>query len=146
MTSHTHTFLFPFPPPLPLHSTRLAACCGDDQSCVCVFEVLNGHQLCNQKVNDDDTYTAATFFGDSRKLAFGGLKGQFYVMVRVCVRVFALYLFGYHQRLVVISLAPTYIVSDLISHRSGGCIQFRRLQWLGHVLHAKRQRSSPSMQ
>ncbi|CAL8093920.1 unnamed protein product [Calicophoron daubneyi] len=61
-------------------SKKLAACCGEDQSCVCVFDVFSGQQLCNQKVNDEDTYSTASFFADSRKLAFGGLKGIFYVM------------------------------------------------------------------
>ncbi|KAA3677837.1 uncharacterized protein DEA37_0001428 [Paragonimus westermani] len=61
-------------------SKKLAACCGEEQSSVYVFDVVSGQQLCNQKVNDEDTYSTATFFADSRKLAFGGLKGLFYVM------------------------------------------------------------------
>lgn len=59
----------------------MAACCGEEQSSVVVYDVFSGQQLCNQKVNDEDTYSTATFFADSRKLAFGGLKGSFYVMV-----------------------------------------------------------------
>ncbi|KAF6777917.1 hypothetical protein AHF37_02615 [Paragonimus kellicotti] len=62
-------------------SKKLAACCGEEQSSVYVFDVVSGQQLCNQKVNDEDTYSTATFFADSRKLAFGGLKGLFYVMI-----------------------------------------------------------------
>lgn len=46
-----------------------------------VFDISSGQQLCSQKVNEEDTYSTATFFADSRKLAFGGLKGIFYVMV-----------------------------------------------------------------
>ncbi|THD21257.1 WD repeat-containing protein 26 [Fasciola hepatica] len=61
-------------------SKKLAACCGEEQSSVLVFEVCTGHQLCSQKVNEEDTYSTAAFFADSRKLAFGGLKGIFYVM------------------------------------------------------------------
>ncbi|TGZ75481.1 hypothetical protein CRM22_000347 [Opisthorchis felineus] len=61
-------------------SKKLAACCGEEQGSVLVFDVLSGQQLCNQKVHDEDTYSSATFFADSRKLAFGGLKGIFYVM------------------------------------------------------------------
>ncbi|CAH8875157.1 unnamed protein product [Trichobilharzia szidati] len=61
-------------------SKKLAACCGEEQSSVLVFDVFSGQQLCNQKVNDEDIYSTASFFADSRKLAFGGLKGSFYVM------------------------------------------------------------------
>ncbi|VEL14013.1 unnamed protein product [Protopolystoma xenopodis] len=58
----------------------LAVCCGEESSSVLVFDVANGRQLCSQKVHDEDTYSAAAFFSDSRKLAFGGMKGTFYVM------------------------------------------------------------------
>ncbi|CAH8585136.1 unnamed protein product [Dicrocoelium dendriticum] len=61
-------------------SKKLAACCGEEQSSVCVFDMTSGQQLCSVKVNDEDTYTTAAFFADSCKLAFGGLKGVFYVM------------------------------------------------------------------
>ncbi|CAH8654463.1 unnamed protein product [Schistosoma intercalatum] len=61
-------------------SKKLAACCGEEQSSVLVFDVFSGQQLCSQKVNDEDVYSTASFFSDSRKLAFGGLKGSFYVM------------------------------------------------------------------
>ncbi|KAK4475368.1 hypothetical protein MN116_002430 [Schistosoma mekongi] len=61
-------------------SKKLAACCGEEQSSVLVFDVSSGQQLCSQKVNDEDVYSTASFFSDSRKLAFGGLKGSFYVM------------------------------------------------------------------
>ncbi|KAA0196107.1 WD repeat-containing protein 26, partial [Fasciolopsis buskii] len=61
-------------------SKKLAACCGEEQSSVLVFDISSGQQLCSQKVNEEDTYSTATFFADSRKLAFGGLKGIFYVM------------------------------------------------------------------
>lgn len=61
-------------------SKKLAICCGEEQSSVIVYDVFSGQQLCNQKVNDEDVYSSATFFADSRKLAFGGLKGSFYVM------------------------------------------------------------------
>ncbi|XP_018655675.1 putative wd-repeat protein [Schistosoma mansoni] len=62
-------------------SKKLAACCGEEQSSILVFDVFSGQQLCSQKVNDEDVYSTASFFSDSRKLAFGGLKGSFYVMV-----------------------------------------------------------------
>ncbi|CAH8649272.1 unnamed protein product [Heterobilharzia americana] len=61
-------------------SKKLAACCGEEQSSVLVFDVFSGQKLCSQKVNDEDVYSTASFFADSRKLAFGGLKGSFYVM------------------------------------------------------------------
>ncbi|TPP39730.1 WD repeat-containing protein 26 [Fasciola gigantica] len=61
-------------------SKKLAACCGKKHSAVLVFDVLTGQLLCSQKVNEEDSYSAATFFADCRKLAFGGVEGAFHVM------------------------------------------------------------------
>uniref|UniRef100_A0A0X3P273 WD repeat-containing protein 26 n=1 Tax=Schistocephalus solidus TaxID=70667 RepID=A0A0X3P273_SCHSO len=62
------------------NSKKLAVCCGELHGPVIVFDVANRRQLCSQQVNDEDVYCSAAFFADSRKLAFGGMKGAFYVM------------------------------------------------------------------
>ncbi|BHF68082.1 WD repeat-containing protein 26 [Sparganum proliferum] len=62
------------------NSKKLAVCCGELHGPVIIFDVANRRQLCSQQVNDEDVYCAAAFFADSRKLAFGGMKGAFYVM------------------------------------------------------------------
>ncbi|KAL3312845.1 WD repeat-containing protein 26 [Cichlidogyrus casuarinus] len=61
-------------------SSKLAVCFSEEQSVVMVFDPVTGNTICQQKVNEDDSFSAATFFADSRTLAFGGMKGTFYII------------------------------------------------------------------
>uniref|UniRef100_A0A5K3ET10 WD_REPEATS_REGION domain-containing protein n=2 Tax=Mesocestoides corti TaxID=53468 RepID=A0A5K3ET10_MESCO len=62
-------------------SKKLAVCCGSRPGPILVFDVATRRQLCQKQEKSEDVYGAATFFADSRKLAFGGLKGGcFYII------------------------------------------------------------------
>ncbi|EUB60349.1 WD repeat-containing protein 26 [Echinococcus granulosus] len=62
-------------------SKKLAVCCGLRPEPIMVFDVTTRRQVCQKLEKTEDVYITAAFFADSRKLAFGGLKGGcFYII------------------------------------------------------------------
>ncbi|VDL14504.1 unnamed protein product [Hymenolepis diminuta] len=62
-------------------SKKIAVCCGSRPGPIVVFDVATRRKICQKHEKADDVYITATFFGDNRKLAFGGLKGGcFYII------------------------------------------------------------------
>lgn len=61
---------------------RIAVCCGLRPEPIVVFDAVTRRQVCQKLERTEDIYITAAFFADSRKLAFGGVKGGcFHIMV-----------------------------------------------------------------